>query len=1009
MPQRRNFRAISLLALLLAVEPARLSCFSMESPTEAGVFFEKRIRPLLVEYCYKCHSAEAEKLKGGLRLDSRDGLLKGGDSGTVVAPGEPEKSLLIKAVSYQDADLQMPPKKRLNDRQIADLTEWVRRGASWPAGTNGQIQQTQRATFEITAKDRAYWAFQPVRRPAVPRVNHKEQVANPIDAFILADLDAKGLAQNPPASRRGLIRRIYFDLIGLPPSPEAVAVFEKDRSPDAYEKLIDQLLSMPQYGERWGRYWLDVARFAQSNGYERDGEKPFAWRYRDYVINAFNEDKPYDRFVIEQLAGDELEPPTRESIVATGFQRLGVWDDEPDDKRMAEFDELDDILSTTSAAFLGLTMGCARCHDHKFDPIPQSDYYQLLAFFRNVSLNENPKFNLDSSNYVPLSDAEQVKQWHGRQQAKIKSLQGRLDATGDGGEKKKLQQQIDATKNEAGPFEWALAIKERGPVPPSTHVLVRGNPASPGAEVRPAFLTVLGGRIPSFSSVEEPDGPPPARRLALARWIASAENPLTARVMANRIWQHHFGKGLVKTTTDFGRAGSPPTNPKLLDWLAAEFVQSGWSVKRLHKMILLSNTYRIASRAENGQAARADPGNDLLWRQNLRRLDAEAIRDTILAISGELNLRMGGRGFFPHLGGEVLAGQSRPGLDWEISAASEQSRRSVYTYIRRTMLVPMLDAFDYSNTTSPLGERPNTTVAPQALMLVNDTFMRRQAAAFASRLLNDGGADAQKEVQRAYRLACGRDPSSREMRLAMSYLKRPAEAFTSILSRLTFRPDVPNSISVEYLGRLRPEDFMIGPRDGWSYYRGRWPGLYEGIRTVDRAGGPFALWGGVQCSDAVIEAKLTLQSAAESGSLLFRARAEGEEQRGYELALDPRRQRLLVRRHAAELSTLAEAEAPVLAARPVQVKIDCAGPRIRVWLDASKEPMIDVTDPTPLTGSGQIGVRAWGAALSVEALTVRVGDRTVVAGGESNGSAARHALESFCLLLLNLNEVFYVD
>jgi len=332
-------------------------CIGSHAATTDLTFFENKIRPLLADQCYSCHSAKAEKTKGGLRVDSLESLLKGGDSGPALVPGDAEKSLLIKAVRYVDPDLQMPPKgKKLSERQIADLTQWVKAGAPWPETDKAAVRPTK-VSHEIAEKDRSWWAFQPIRRPEPPLVTRKSQIVNPIDSFIRAELDAKHLKPNPPATKRELIRRAYFDLIGLPPTPEQIAAFEKDKSPDAWAQLIDHLLSLPQYGERWGRHWLDVARFAQSNGYERDGEKPESWRYRDYVVRAFNEDKPYDQFIREQIAGDELERVTFDSIIATGFHHLGVRDDEPDDKRMAEFDELDDMLSTTGSAFLGLTIG----------------------------------------------------------------------------------------------------------------------------------------------------------------------------------------------------------------------------------------------------------------------------------------------------------------------------------------------------------------------------------------------------------------------------------------------------------------------------------------------------------------------------------------------------------------------------------------------------------------------------------------------------------------------------
>ncbi len=1062
-------------------------------------FFESKIRPLLAEHCYSCHSAKAEKLKGGLYVDSLEGLLKGGDLGSALIPGDAEKSLLIKAVRYTDADLQMPPKgKKLTDRQIADLTRWVKAGAPWPE-TDKAVARPAKTTHEITEKDKSWWAFQPVNSKSVISKRGTRSTVSlntdslitgySIDSLIRERLDEKKLQPNPPATKRELIRRAYFDLIGLPPTPEQIAAFEKDKSPDAWPRLIDHLLALPQYGERWGRHWLDVARFAQSNGYERDGEKPESWRYRDYVVKAFNEDKPYDQFIREQIAGDELERVTMDSIIATGFQRLGVWDDEPDDKRMAEFDELDDVLSTTGSAFLGLTIGCARCHDHKFDPIPQADYYSLLSFFRNIRSSEAAKYTLESPNYVPLADPAKVAAWRATNEAKLKPLQEKLAATKDDAEKKKLTAQIESVKAERPPFEFALAVRERGLKPPPTHVLIRGNAGSPGVEVQPAFLSVLGVRKPSLrgSRREEAQTSPSSRdqslltsaatsestgrRRALAEWIASAENPLTARVMANRIWQHHFGRGIVKTTSDFGRAGVPPTHPKLLDWLAAEFIENGWSIKKLHKTIMLSQTYQMSSRAENAKADAVDPGNDLLWRQNLRRLEAEALRDTVLAISGRLNPKMGGRGFFPRLSGEVLAGQSRPGLDWEISSPDELFRRSLYAYIRRTMSVPMLDAFDYSNTTSPLSERPVTTVSPQSLLMLNDDFMQQQAAALAERLekecgehsatrlslapgfspvkgaegdsraasaaspapkavetastkptpantglkpgANESSFDARLTdafIQRGFQLAIGREPTTRERRIARGFIQRQQENFGALRTRLTFRPDVPTSLSVSYMDKLKSEHFLIGPTANWSYHRGHWSGAYEGIRTVDRDRGPFALSLATSLSNGVVEAKVFLHTACETAGMLFRATAKDNELHGYEIGFEPREQRVVLRRQSDEFAMLASVSANIPTGRSVPLRIEATDARIRVWFGDDSKPVLDVIDPKPILTSGRVGVRAWGAALSVDDLLIGAEALVPVAvPDEQLGSPERRARQAFCLLLLNLNEVVYVD
>jgi mono/diheme cytochrome c family protein len=618
-------RAIAVVMFSLASTGA----LAADADADGIEFFERKVRPLFADHCFSCHGAE--KQKGKLRLDSPTAIRKGGETGEEIVPGEPEKSRLIVAVGYQDADLQMPPKKRLTERQVADLTEWVKLGAPMPAGDLVNASAPMKKEFAITEKDRAHWAFQPLQRFATPTGG------NLIDTFINAKLAEKGLAMSPEADARTLCRRTYFDLIGLPPTPEEVEAFVSDyshASDRTYEALLDKLLASPQYGERWGRHWLDVARFAQSNGYERDGEKLLAWRYRDYVIKAFNDDKPYYRFVMEQIAGDELPDATAESVVATAFQRLGVFNDEPDDKRMAEFEALDDVLSTSGAAFLGLTIGCARCHDHKFDPIPQTDYYSLLSFFRGVRPFESERSSFNAPGFVPLAPPHEAQAWLAEKRAKAKPLEAQLAVTKDDSEKKRLQQEIKKLGEDA-PFEWTLAVREAGPNPPPTHVLVRGNASTPGAEVQPAFLSILGSKRPNIPAPAS-DAPSSGRRLALAQWIASPKNPLTARVMVNRVWQHHFGNGLVKTTSDFGRAGSPPTHPQLLDALASQFIEGGWSVKELHRLIMTSQAYRQSSHADNERARAVDPANDLLWRQNLRRLEAEAVRGFVVEHRGHV-------------------------------------------------------------------------------------------------------------------------------------------------------------------------------------------------------------------------------------------------------------------------------------------------------------------------------------------------------------------------------------
>jgi hypothetical protein len=776
-------------------------------------FFENKVRPVLAGTCQKCHGAD--KQKGGLRLDSREAVLKGGETGAAIVPGKPGESPMIDAINYRG--LEMPPNGKLKADEIAALIEWVKMGAPWPK-EQPPASVSRRADFTITDEDRRYWAFQPTGMLQAPKVRRADWVANPVDAFVLARLEAKGLEPNPPADPRTLVRRLYFDLIGLPPTPEEVDAFVADHSPTAYERLVDRLLSKKEYGERWGRHWLDVTRFAQTNGYERDAEKPEAWRYRDYVIRSFNDDKPYDRFIMEQLAGDELDDVSNDSIVATGFYRLGIWDDEPDNQKAAAWDELDEIVRTTGATFLGLTLGCARCHNHMFDPISQEDYYRFASFFRNVepygvARSATHRAENEDGIFIPLASPAEYVAW----KAQKKELSHRLDATKaklaalrksiadrlhaarksgsptsksdiDAGltsaermSKKDLERELArlTASLQTAPFPRALCVRECGTPLKETRVLIRGNVATPGKKVDPQFPSVLGGKKPdaipvSFASAGRRENslrsllgelgvkPTLGLRRELARWIADKDNPLTARVMVNRLWQEHFGRGIVRSSDNFGRAGTPPTHPELLAWLARDFVDGGWKLKRIQKRIVLSSTYRMSSVNDNLQARSIDADNDLFWRQNLRRLDSEAIRDEILAVSGKLNSEMGGRGIFPKLSQDVLATQSKPGFGWGQSSPDEECRRSIYIFLKRTLMVPFLETFDYANTAESVGTRPITTVAPQALLLLNSQFTFEQATALAQRVRVETGGDSSKQVERLFRLALGRVPTAKE-------------------------------------------------------------------------------------------------------------------------------------------------------------------------------------------------------------------------------------------------------
>ncbi len=649
----------------------------------------------------------------------------------------------------------------------------------------------RRGRLVLTDSDRTYWAFQMPRAVVPPAVRNSSRILNPVDRFLQARLEAEGLDLSPLASPREQVRRLYFDLIGLPPEPEVVEHFERSPTNEAWIRLVDQLLASPLYGERWGRHWLDLVRFAESNGYERDGAKPEAWRYRDYVINAFNQDKPYDQFIREQLAGDELaeswmkdaavpRSQWESAIQATGFYRLHVWDDEPDSTLVAEFDDLDDVLVTTSTAFLGLTLGCARCHDHKFDPLSQADYYSMLSFIRNVDpygQHHTGGGGRGTGKILrPLATPGELSQWEKEKAARLKKAETSLAAVSDEKQKKALEEEIQRIKADRAPFPMALSVAEMGPVPKPTYILARGQVTSPGAEVFPRFPEVLGLGAPAIA--------PPAgstettgRRTALAAWIASPTNPLTARVMANRIWQHHFGSGLVRTPDDFGRTGLPPTHPELLDFLALEFIRGGWSVKDLHRRVVTSHAYRMSSRTDHPKALERDEANLLYWRQNLRRVEGEVLRDTFLHLGGKLNQARGGPSVFPVLPPEVHRTQDSAGKGWVDSPAGEQDRRSVYLVVKRALKVPLLETFDFANCTSPMGARSTTTIAPQALMVLNDAFVHEQARRLASRLRSSLQQPVgETEIVGGFRRVLQRRPSSSELAACRTLLQSHRDA-----------------------------------------------------------------------------------------------------------------------------------------------------------------------------------------------------------------------------------------
>ena len=1004
-----RFRSVIPLIVIAQCASILPSTASAESTPggEGNRFFESEIRPLLVENCVECHGAE--KQKGGLRLDSKTGAHAGGESGPVIVPGIPDSSLLITAVRYTDASLEMPPKTKLSKKSVAALERWIQMGAPWPDSSGKTVTSTEDQDLVITDEDRDYWAFTPLGNVEIPTQPEEEFEAHPIDAFINAKLNENGLIANGRSAPRALIRRLFVDLVGLPPTYQEIQAFEKETSANAYEKLVDRLLASPRFGERWGRHWLDVVRFAQTNGYERDDEKPFSWRYRDYVIDAFNSDKPYDQFIAEQIAGDEMAAVAgTDAIIATGFYRLGVWDDEPDDKRAAEYDGLDDIMRTTGETFLGLTLGCARCHDHMFDPISQRDYYELLAVFHNVRAYDKPRYTLDSPTYAPLASPSELQAFEKEKSARLQRIESELQSlkqhpgSGDdqGKRLKALRGQLDREKGNHGSYEYALAVREHGATPRETNVLIRGNAGRPGAEVNPRLPAIFGNHRmrPKNAEMLQSTG----HRSAFAEWVASENNPLTARVMTNRVWQHLFGKGLVTTPNDFGKAGSGVTHPKLLDWLAKRLIDENWSVKQLIRIIVLSETYqRASSVTELGQSL--DPGNEYYWRQSLRRMEAEAIRDSMLQVGGNLNLKMGGRGFFPTLQGEVIAGGSRPGRGWDYSPASEQNRRSTYLFIKRTMGVPFMEAFDYANTEGSIGQRPTTTVAPQALTLLNSAFVQQQAIRVAQL---SAQSDVDQSIRNLYRLILTREPNPSEHALGKKFLMDQVAQQKALASHLTFSPDVPAAINVEFMSKLPAKHFFRAPA-GWKSFKGSWGNEYEAITNVAPSAGPYALSPDLSITHATITGRLRLEPATEFAALILRGDSSNS---CLELAIDRKSGQVAIRQLAEGKIESMSSKAFDLTAHEwlaFEVEVGAAVIRASVWEGTQKHSLSFRSTSAP---SGSLGVRSWGGGVTFDHLMVQTGGSTIAVHAlGSPASPRQRALAELAAVLFNLNEFVYID
>ncbi len=690
----------------------------------------------------------------------------------------------------------------------------------------------------ITAEERDHWAFRPPRRVEPPAVADRGWVKNPIDAFILAGLESNNLAPAPEAERPTLLRRLCFDLTGLPPSPEEVQAFLLDRSPEAYEKVVDRLLASPQYGVRQAQHWLDLARYADTDGFEFDQARPNAWRYRDWVVDALNRDMPYDRFVRLQLAGDEIAPEDPSAFIATGFNRCYPDMVDLNDQRLRRQNALNDITETTGLVFLGLTIGCARCHDHKFDPIRQADFYRLQAFFAGSRFRDDFPLATPARRKAlekamstwraevariqsailriekPVRDRiapglpmgaldDAVAAYNTpeseRTPAEVATVYGLLSRDGRirpgdwlrlldpaaASRRQGLLAELDrAMKAAPRPLPTARGIDEAGPDAPLTYFLRRGELAARGPAVAPAFPAVLAtswhghpARGLSAGPTIAPSAGSSGRRRALAEWLTRPDHPMTARVMVNRLWQGHFGRGLVSTSSDFGRMGDEPSHPELLDWLAAELVARGWSLKAMHRLIVTSAAYRQSSRPRSPAEREADPDNRWLSGQNRRRLDGESIRDALLTASGRLNPALGGPGVFPPLPPELTKLSSK-GAIWPVSPRVEdRSRRSLYVFVRRNLRYPFFEAFDRPDTNASCPKRPVTTIAPQALSLLNSPLSSEAAHALASRAGRGAGQDVNSRVERAYLLALGRRPGEDERALARDFLSGPVSSF----------------------------------------------------------------------------------------------------------------------------------------------------------------------------------------------------------------------------------------
>jgi mono/diheme cytochrome c family protein len=770
-----------------AADPKAIARAAAEDPAKVE-FFEKRIRPILADNCYSCHSATTNS-KGGLRVDDINGLLTGGASGPAIIPGNPE-SLLIEAVKYEG--LQMPPKKRLTDEQIADLTKWVVDGAAWPKAVFREDPKFNEKYEKLKAE---HWAWQPLTKPAVPEVVNQSWPRSDIDRFVLAKLEEHKLAPVGDADKRDLIRRVTFDLTGLPPTIEEVNAFLADDSPQAFEKVVDRLLASPAYGERWGRHWLDVARYGESTGSARNLPMPHAWRYRNYVIDSFNADKPYDKFIREQIAGDLLPADSpaekKEQIIATGFLALGVKDVNQRFKVRFIMDNVDEQIDTVTRSVLALTASCARCHDHKFDPIPTKDYYALAGIFQSTDLcaglrNKMGGGGLDyydtsllltvtppgSKNDEALQEKiAAAKKAVAQAKAEFERIRDSADANKKGPNGRPLRQiarqkwnkaQADllALTDPAVTGEVCYGVRD-GKVIADTEIRIRGEAEKLGPVVPRGYLSVI--NVPDA----KPVNPEQSGRLELAYWLTSTQNPLTPRVISNRVWQKLFGAGLVQSVDNFGVTGDTPSHPELLDYLAHQLIADGWSLKKLIRSVVLTRTYQLAS-TETTAHRQIDPANRLLWRHSPRRLDAEEIRDAALVATGTLTAGRPQNSYSAQL--KVIEIRNNgPEAAKIADEALNSTYRSVYLPLVRGLTPTSLAVFDPAEQGMVCGARESTTVPPQALYCLNDPFVRKQSVALAERLEKEF-PDLTARINAAHELVLGRPATPTEIERVTAYL-----------------------------------------------------------------------------------------------------------------------------------------------------------------------------------------------------------------------------------------------